>query len=212
MQGSRRSGWLFLTFGIRQTSRAALAELDPRVARVCFMRYYRTMTMELGTRAAPAPGALLEDYDPAHQLPVAGYAALISVWGALMGAVLVTSKPASLHLRTGDTLLVGVATFQLTRIMAKDRVLAPVRAPFTSYQKPAGAGEVEEKARGTGLRKAIGELLTCPYCLAPWVASALAFFLVKAPQKTRWLASVFAAVALADVCQQGYSALKQLSK
>ena len=40
---------------------------------------------------------------------------------------------------------------------------------------------------------------------------ALAVGAVFAPRKARWLASIFAAVALADVCQQGYAVLKKAS-
>ncbi len=172
------------------------------------------MPTEATLPALPAatPNSWFQGYDPAHQLPLAGYGALVAVWSTLVGTVLLASKPRSLHLGTGDTVLIGVATFQLARITARDRVLAPIRAPFTAFEETAGAGEVEEKPRGMGLRKAVGELLTCPYCLAPWIASGLAFAMARAPRKTRWLASVFAAVALADVCQQGYAGLKQLSK
>jgi hypothetical protein len=106
-------------------------------------------------------------------------------------------------------LLLGVSTFQLSRIVAKDRVLAPLRAPFTTYEASSGAGEIEDTARGQGLQKAIGELLTCPYCLAPWIAGMLSVGALVAPRKARWLASLFAIVAVADVCQQGYVALRR---
>jgi Protein of unknown function (DUF1360) len=56
---------------------------------------------------------------------------------------------------------------------AKDRVRAPLRAPFTRYEKSAGSGEVEETARGIGLKGVIGELVSCPYCMSVWVASGL---------------------------------------
>ncbi|HEY2733186.1 MAG TPA: DUF1360 domain-containing protein, partial [Polyangiales bacterium] len=75
------------------------------------------------------------------------------------------------RLEPPQLLLLGVSTFQLARLIAKDRVLAPLRAPFTKFQDSSSAGEVHEEARGVGLQRAIGELVTCPYCLAPWVAS-----------------------------------------
>jgi len=70
---------------------------------------------------------------------------------------------------------------------------------------------VEEEARGTGLQKAIGELITCPYCLAPWVATAMSVAWIAAPRKTRWLAGVITIAAISDVCQQLYAALRKLS-
>ena len=35
-----------------------------------------------------------------------------------------------------------------------------------NYEEPAGHGELEEHARGTGMRRAVGQLLTCPYCIS----------------------------------------------
>jgi hypothetical protein len=43
-----------------------------------------------------------------------------------------------------------------------------LRAPFTRFQDDTGYGEVEEAARGTGFRRAIGELLICQYCVSQW--------------------------------------------
>ena len=51
-------------------------------------------------------------------------------------------------------------------MVAKDRVTAPLRAPFTRFEKSAGSGEVEEAARGSGLKGGIGELVSCPYCMS----------------------------------------------
>jgi hypothetical protein len=49
-----------------------------------------------------------------------------------------------------DIALAGIATHKVTRLIAKDRVTSFIRAPFTRYQEPAGHGELEEAARGTG--------------------------------------------------------------
>jgi Protein of unknown function (DUF1360) len=59
------------------------------------------------------------------------------------------------------------------------------RAPFTRFQDDAGAGEVNEAARGHGLQRAIGELLVCPYCLDLWIAAAFTAGLLVAPRATR---------------------------
>jgi hypothetical protein len=154
---------------------------------------------------------LLDAYDPRHQLPLGGYVTLVTLFGAGLGSALLLASPRRMRVAAADPVLFGLATFQVARIISKDKVLAPLRAPFTQFEEPSGAGEIEESARGEGLQKAIGELLTCPYCLAPWVASAFAVGTLFAPRKTRWLASIFAMVALADLCQQGYAALRKTS-
>jgi len=151
------------------------------------------------------------EYDPKHELPLGGYATLVSTFGAAMSTVLIFTPPKSLRFEPSSLLLLGVSTYQLARLLAKDRVLAPFRAPFTKYQGPLGAGEINEEARGTGLQKAIGELITCPYCLAPWVATAMSVAWIAAPRKTRWLAGVITIAAISDVCQQLYAALRKLS-
>ena len=38
-----------------------------------------------------------------------------------------------------------------------------LRSPFTRYTGEAQPSEVSEEPRGRGLRRAVGELLVCPY-------------------------------------------------
>ena len=45
----------------------------------------------------------------------------------------------------GDLLLLGIATYKLSRLISSDRVTSPLRAPFVEYVEPAGASEVKEK-------------------------------------------------------------------
>jgi hypothetical protein len=92
----------------------------------------------------------------------------------------------------------------VSRVVAKDRVTAPLRAPFTEFQEEGGPGEVEEKPRGRGLRRAIGELLVCPFCLGQWVATAALAGFAVAPRATRFLCSIFAAVTISDFLQIAY--------
>src|SRR4029077_17971692 len=73
-----------------------------------------------------------------------------------------------------DLALLGIATHKLSRIVAKDRITGILRAPFVCYIRSAGAGEVEEEPRGRGFQRGIGHLVSCPYCMAPWCATALA--------------------------------------
>jgi hypothetical protein len=83
-------------------------------------------------------------------------------------------------------------------------VTSTVRAPFTRFEGDAGPGEVSEAARGRGLRRALGELLVCPYCVGLWIATAFAAGFVVAPRPTRWIASVLSATFGSDVLQIAY--------
>jgi len=156
--------------------------------------------------------ALLTAYDPDRELPLASYAALVTGFSTLLAAgVRRVVRKRNRTPGLADIALVGIATFEITRTIAKDRVLALIRAPFTRYEGAEGAGDLRETPRGQGLQKAIGQLLTCPYCLAPWVAGALTFALVEQPRATRVVASIFASVAVSHVAQQGYATLREAS-
>ncbi|HEX4306974.1 MAG TPA: DUF1360 domain-containing protein [Solirubrobacterales bacterium] len=85
-------------------------------------------------------------------------------------------------------------------------VTSPVRAPFTELEGSGGPGELEERARGKGVRLAIGELLVCPYCIALWVVAGFSVGLLLAPRLTRFVASVFSALTLSDFLQIAYKA------
>ena len=107
-----------------------------------------------------------------------------------------------------DLALLSGASFKLGRLIAKEKVSAPIRAPFTEYQGKSDApGEVNERPRGSGPRAAVGELLTCPYCLGMWVVSALTVGLVTAPRETRLIASMLSALGVSDFLQLAYRAL-----
>src|SRR5437870_3277189 len=108
-----------------------------------------------------------------------------------------------------DLALLGVATHKLSRIVAKDRITSILRAPFVNYIRSAGAGEVEEEPRGRGIQLGIGHLISCPYCVAPWCATALGFGLVFAPRVTRFLAGILASVATSDFLHRAYLAAKK---
>ena len=65
---------------------------------------------------------------------------------------------------------------------------------------------------GSGSRRAIGALVTCPFCLAVWGATGFGFSLVLAPRATRFAASILTAVTGADVLHLAYGALEQKSQ
>jgi hypothetical protein len=88
-------------------------------------------------------------------------------------------------------------------------VTSPLRAPFTELEEPGGPAELEERSRGTGVRRAIGELLICPYCLGLWVVAAFSLGLLFAPRLTRFLAAVFTALTLSDFLQIAYKAAEE---
>ena len=105
-----------------------------------------------------------------------------------------------------DLALLGIATHKLSRVVAKDRITSILRAPFVTYIRSAGHGEVEEEPRGRGIQRGIGQLISCPYCMAPWCATALTFGFIFAPRVARLFAGILATVAASDFIHRAYSA------
>jgi hypothetical protein len=144
---------------------------------------------------------------------LAEYAALLGFYVAsvavLTGAAIAEKKRFPKRLSLLDLALLGIATHKLSRIIAKDRITGILRAPFVSYIRSAGAGEVEEEPRGRGIQRGVGQLISCPYCMAPWCATALAFGLVFVPRATRFFAGILASVAASDFLQRAYLAAKK---
>lgn len=153
------------------------------------------------------PREAAKDYAEEHR-PLAGYAALSSIFSAAATASLLAAwrRRGELPSDYGawDLITVGAASHKLSRLMAKDKVTSFLRAPFVRYEEPAGQGELSESPQGRGLRLAIGELLSCPYCLGLWSASALGIGLVGAPRLTRLVAFVLTAETVSDFLQIAY--------
>lgn len=145
------------------------------------------------------------EYAHGEDKPLGSHLALVVAYNALVGAFLLVRarahRPLPERIGVGDVLLAGVATHKLSRVLAKDRVTAPLRAPFTEFEREGGPGEVEEKPRGRGVRRAIGELVVCPYCLGQWVATGILAGLIIVPRATRFVCSIFAAVTIGDFLQ-----------
>ena len=108
---------------------------------------------------------------------------------------------------TKDLALLGVATHKLSLIGAQDAVTSPLRAPFTEIKEKQSPKKVDEQPRGTGLRRSVGELLTCKFCLGVWMASFFTYGLVLVPRVTRLVAAVFAVVTVSDYLHQTYQIL-----
>ncbi|WP_326556035.1 DUF1360 domain-containing protein [Micromonospora sp. NBC_01796] len=154
-------------------------------------------------------------YAPHEHRPLGGYlvalGAYAGVTAGLTGVVRATRTPVPDAPSTKDVVLLAIATHKLSRLLTKDAITSPLRAPFTSYDHPIGSGEVMEQVRdqGSSTRHALGELLSCPFCLAVWVATGLTGGLVLAPRLTRLVATALTAVAASDFLQLAYATAQQ---
>jgi hypothetical protein len=144
--------------------------------------------------------------------PLSGYAALLGVYGGLVTAATIGLRRKRQRARAVtvmDVTLMALATAHLSRLVTKDSVTAVLRVPFARFEEPAGVGEVNEKVVGTGVRHAVGELLTCPFCAAQWVATALVAGRIAAPNLTAAVVTVSAVARLSDFLQLAYGLAHQ---
>lgn len=142
---------------------------------------------------------------------IPGYVGALAAFGTTVLAAAATlaarGQEAPESFRASDLALGALATQKFTRIVTKDAVTTPLRAPFTEFEKPLGSGEVQDRPR-EGHLHAVGELLTCPFCLAPWTATAYVAGLALAPRAARAWAAVFAIVGASDVLQHLYARVR----
>jgi hypothetical protein len=150
--------------------------------------------------------------DPTTRL--SSYAALIAVYFTVLGAVVWVARrcgirlPERIPLR--DLAIAAVATQRAARLLTKDPITTPVRAPFTDFVGVEGPAALDERARDdSAFRHTVGELLTCPFCVGLWVATAFVVGLVVRPRLTRVVTSLFAVAGVADALQHTNTRLEQ---
>jgi hypothetical protein len=153
------------------------------------------------------------EYTNGEPRPLAGDLGAMGVYVGLVSAAATAVRASGRELPEriplGDAVLLTVATFRLARRIAKDPVTAPVRAPFVRFEGASGHAEVAEEVREHGgVKHAVGELLTCPFCLAQWVGTGLVFGYVTAPKATRLAALTMTMVAGSDVLQFVYDSIQ----
>src|SRR5215211_428922 len=153
------------------------------------------------------------EYTNGEERPLAGDLGAMGVYFGLVSAAAAAVRASNRELPeripVGDGFLLTVATFRLARRIAKDPVTSPIRAPFTRFQGASGHAEVAEEVREHGgVKHAVGELLTCPFCLAQWVGTGFVFGYVASPKITRLAALTMTMVAGSDILQFLYDGIQ----
>jgi uncharacterized protein DUF1360 len=134
--------------------------------------------------------------------PLPEYAALAATFATVLaGFLAVAGRRVPERMSLADTVRIGLASYKVGRLIAKDRVTSFVRAPVT--QDP----EATEPKR-EGPARVIGELVTCPYCIGLWAASGFAYSLVLFPRQTRLVTTIFGGQAIADFLNAAFVRLR----
>jgi Protein of unknown function (DUF1360) len=125
------------------------------------------------------------------------YAVFNVAWAALLGAVVATTRAKGPPPR--ELPLFGLASFSLAKTLSKEKVGTWVRRPVVDETVP------ERRPKGSGLRYAAGELMTCTRCLGTWSALGLVGLRAARPREARLVAGVLATSAINDFLQCGFS-------
>ena len=105
-------------------------------------------------------------------------AIFITVFGAVLfiGAYFI-----HFDLTITELIILGFATIRVARTLSFNGVGEPIRKYFTVViPDDCGAGS-NVHPKGTGIRKAIGELIACPICTGTWAAAIMIFIWSYAP-------------------------------
>jgi hypothetical protein len=149
-------------------------------------------------------------------VPLAGYATLATAFAGAAALFAVAARRRAVRLPDRvppwDVALLGTATFKASRLVTKDKITSFLRAPFTRREEEGAAGEVNDAPRGAGARRAVGELLTCPFCTAAWVAGGLVAGYASAPRAARLVCAGLSAVTVADWLQYAWTWTEQKSE
>lgn len=171
------------------------------------------MTQTDNARTATARGEA-DAYRNGEDRPLGGYVLVMAAFAALVAGAAGLAAASGRRLPAGfgpwDLLLITAGTHKLSRTITKDAVTSPLRVPFARYSSTGGPAEVMEEVRTAGqVRHAIGELVTCPFCLDLWIATGFAFGHLFAPRVTRLVTGTFTAMAGADFLQLAYAKAQQ---
>ncbi|GGS50579.1 DUF1360 domain-containing protein [Streptomyces griseoviridis] len=152
-------------------------------------------------------------YGDEEGTPLGGYAALAATFTTGLGVFAWAAHRRGVRLPDGvppwDLLLLGTATFKASRLLTKDKVTSFLRAPFTRREEDSHGTEVNDASRGSGLRRAVGDLVSCPFCTSAWVAGGLVASYAWTPRAAKLVCAGLSAVAVSDWLQYAWSRTEQ---
>src|SRR5437763_7840593 len=158
---------------------------------------------------ATEPVRAVEDHPPIvgvegqRETEAVDYAALNAVYGVLLAGVVIATRErgAKKDPITGPELIpLSAATFALAKMIAREKIGTWVREPFVEEDDG-------QRPRGTRLRRAVGELVTCTRCVGAWSALGVVGLRLASPPSGRAVANVLAVSAANDWLQAGFQLL-----
>ena len=140
-----------------------------------------------------------------EERPLPEYATLAATFWALFTLFLATNRGRLPdRFRVMDLSGIALSSYKLSRLITKEDVTAWVRAPVT--EDPDAT-----QPKPDGMARALGELLTCPYCIGLWITSGLTSAQVRFPRETRFFTAIFGTYAVTDFLHAAFVRLRKSS-
>jgi len=111
-------------------------------------------------------------------------------------------------LKSRELAMLGFASYRLGHLISFDKVTEPLRLPFTETKMDDFGAAMTVEARGEGVQRALGELVSCPICSGTWAAAALVYLVNLFPGPGRVLITMLGAIGMGEVL---HSLTEQLS-
>lgn len=143
--------------------------------------------------------------------PSRSYLALVAAYlCSVLGLAFLSSRGgrAPQRLGAGDVAVLAAATHKISRLVTREKVTLPLREPFTD-PVPGEPAELVRTPKPDGPRRAVGELITCPFCVSVWIATGLMGGMLFAPRATRLAAATLTAMEGSDALQYAFTALER---
>ncbi len=132
------------------------------------------------------------------------YAVLNATYGSLLATLVVLTRARRLDrepIAPAEWLPLAAATFALSKAIVDEKVVNWLRAPFVA-ETPDG-----KQPRGSRLRYAVGELLSCTRCMGAWAGLGIVGLRLASPPAGRTMTAVLAASAGNDFLQSAFKLL-----
>lgn len=100
--------------------------------------------------------------------------------------------------------LFGLASFRLARLFVFDKIMNWFRASFLEEVKEvnvAGQEIFKKVPKGKGVRRFVGELLRCYWCVGIWISFMLVVSYLLLPEVTLVIVIIFAISALGSIIE-----------
>jgi hypothetical protein len=136
------------------------------------------------------------------------YATINAVWISLLGGLIMATRGRASDdpIQGRELIPLAAATFAVSKAVARERIGSWVREPFVEEDNVEGQ---RQRPKGRGLRRALGELVTCTRCVGTWSALGVVGLRVMQPEAGRTVSFILASSAANDWLQAGFKLLTE---